>query len=94
MQPLADGAAAHRLGKERVKYAYAYKTLLMENGWLANGTDFPVENISPIYSFYAAVSRKDLTGWPENGFQKENALSREQALRSITILGCKRLFHG
>lgn len=84
--------AGERLGKERVKNAYAYANLLRENGWLANGTDFPVENINPIFSFYAAVSRKDLQGWPENGFQKENALNREQALRSITIWAAKGCF--
>ena len=84
--------ADDRLGKERVKYAYAYASLLKQNGWLANGTDFPVENISPIYSFYSAVFRKDLKGWPEGGFQIENALTREQALRSITIWAAKGCF--
>ena len=84
--------AGERLGKERVKYAYAYASLMKQNGWLANGTDFPVENINPVYSFYAAVARKDLKGWPEGGFQKENALSREQALRSITIWAARGCF--
>ncbi len=84
--------ASDRLGKERVKYAYAYASLLKQNGWLANGTDFPVENISPIYSFYSAVFRKDLKGWPEGGFQIENALTREQALRSITLWAAKGCF--
>jgi predicted amidohydrolase YtcJ len=84
--------AGERLGPERIKYAYAYATLLKQNGWLVNGTDFPVEKINPVYSFYAAVSRKDLNGWPENGFQKENALTREQALRSITIWAAKGCF--
>jgi hypothetical protein len=84
--------AGERLGKERVKYAYAYAMLLKQNGWLANGSDFPVENINPIYSFYAAFSRKDLKGWPANGFQIDNALTREQALRSITIWAAKGCF--
>jgi predicted amidohydrolase YtcJ len=77
--------AADRLGHERIANAYAYKTLLDQNGWLINGTDFPVEDISPLKTFYAAVSRQDLSGFPEGGFQPENALSREEALRSITI---------
>lgn len=77
--------ADERLGSERIKTAYAYADLLKQNGWLINGTDFPIENISPLHTYYAAVSRKDLKGWPEDGFQKENALSREDALRSITI---------
>lgn len=77
--------AEKRLGEGRIKTAYAYKNLLNENGWLINGTDFPIESINPLYTFYAAVSRKDRKGWPEEGFQIENALSREEALKSITI---------
>ena len=84
--------ADERLGSNRIKTAYAYADLLSENGWLINGTDFPVENISPLLTYYAAVSRKDLSGWPESGFQKENALSREDALRSITIWPAKGSF--
>ena len=76
--------ADERLG-ERIKNAYAYQQLLQQNGWVINGTDFPIEDISPIYTFYAAVARKHLDGTPAEGFQMENALSREQALRSITI---------
>jgi predicted amidohydrolase YtcJ len=52
---------------------------------VALGTDFPVEGISPINTFYAAVARKDLKGQPAEGFQAENALTREDALRGITI---------
>jgi len=77
--------AVDRLGPQRVKTAYAYKALLAQNGWVANGTDFPVENISPLFTFYASVTRKNINGLPEGGFQIENALSREEALRSITI---------
>jgi predicted amidohydrolase YtcJ len=65
---------------------------LKQNGWLINGTDFPVEGISPLHTFYAAVARKDMNGWPEDGFQMENALSREDALRSITIWPAKGSF--
>ena len=77
--------APDRLGQERTTWAYAYKDLLSQNGWLANGTDFPIENISPLLTFYAAVTRKNIQGKPENGFLMKNALSREEALRSITI---------
>lgn len=79
--------AKDRLGSERVKYAYAYNDLLKAVGMVAIGTDFPVENINPMYSFYAAVARKDLKGFPEGGFQMENALSRENTLRGMTIWG-------
>lgn len=74
-----------RLGEERAKGAYAYKDLLDQNGLIALGTDFPVEGIDPIRTFYAAVFRQDENGFPEGGFQMENALSREEALKGMTI---------
>ena len=76
--------AADRLGY-RIKNAYAYKNLLDVSKVIALGTDFPVEDISPVKTFYAAVIRKDLNGFPKNGFQIENSLSREEALKGITI---------
>lgn len=84
--------AAERLGKERVKGAYAYKKLLQQNGWLVLGTDFPVEDINPMLTFSAAVVRKDTKGFPANGFQTENALSREEALKGMTIWAAKGSF--
>jgi len=84
--------AGERLGKKRLKSAYVYKQLLEQNGWLPLGTDFPVENINPMYTFYAAVERKDLKGRPEGGFQPENALTREEALRGMTIWAAKANF--
>jgi len=84
--------AADRLGPQRIKGAYAYKRLLEENGWIPLGTDFPVEDISPFKTFYAAVVRKDAKGWPPAGFQMENALTREEALRGMTIWVAKANF--
>jgi predicted amidohydrolase YtcJ len=84
--------AGSRLGSRRMRFAYAYKNLLDQNGWIANGTDFPIENISPLLTFYAAVARQDLSGKPDKGFQMENALSREEALRSITIWAARAGF--
>ncbi len=84
--------AEERVGPERMKGAYASKRLLDMNGWLPNGTDFPIEKISPLLTFYAAVARKDLNGYPENGFQSGDALNREEALRSITIWAAKGSF--
>lgn len=84
--------AEQRLGRERIKWAYAYKYLLSQNEWIVNGTDFPIENISPLLTFYASVSRKDRNGMPQDGFQIENALSREEALKSITIWASKGCF--
>ncbi|MDB5223215.1 MAG: amidohydrolase [Chitinophagaceae bacterium] len=84
--------AAERLGPERVKGAYAYKQLLQQNGWIPLGTDFPVEDISPFKTFLAAVVRKDANGSPANGFQTENALTREETLRGMTIWAAKAGF--
>lgn len=76
--------AAQRLGEKRVKNAYAYKQLLQAYGIIALGTDFPVEDISPFKTFYAAVARKDSKGFPESGFQMENALTREETIKGMT----------
>lgn len=85
--------AEERVGKERIKGAYAYKRLLELNGWLPNGSDFPVEEINPLYGFYSAVARKDFEGYPDSGFQIDNALTREQALRAMTIWAAKIEFN-
>lgn len=77
--------AALRLGKFRVKQSYAYKKLLEQNGIIALGTDFPVEDYNPIGTFYAAVARKDKKGNPAGGFLMENALTREEALLGMTF---------
>jgi predicted amidohydrolase YtcJ len=84
--------AGQRLGKDRIKNAYAYKRLLEQNGWLPNGTDFPIEGIEPLKTFYASVARKNTLGQPENGFMPENALSRMEALKSITTWAAKASF--
>lgn len=77
--------AEDRVGSERVKGAYAYKTLLEKSGRVALGTDFPVEQVNPFLTFYAAVARKDVKGFPEEGFQKENGLTRAETLKGMTL---------
>nr|MBK9652822.1 amidohydrolase [Bacteroidota bacterium] len=77
--------AQDRVGAERMKAAYAYKQLLDVCGMIAAGSDFPVESINPMFGFYAAVARKDQKGYPKNGFQKQDAISRQDALRAMTI---------
>ncbi len=77
--------AEERVGKERIKHSYAYKKMLNKAGIIALGTDFPIEEVNPMYTFYAAVARKDLKNYPEGGFQFENALSREETLKGMTI---------
>lgn len=77
--------AQDRLGAEREKGAYAYKKLLDQAGIIALGTDFPVEKVSPFLTFYAAVARKDTENYPEDGYMKDQALSREETLKGMTI---------
>ena len=81
--------AGDRLGVDRLKGGYAYKQLLDQNNWLPLGTDFPVEEINPFKTFLAAVARQDSKGFPAGGFQMENALSREQTIRGMTIWAAK-----
>ncbi|MFN7540352.1 MAG: amidohydrolase [Bacteroidota bacterium] len=81
--------AGDRLGTERLKGGYAFRQLLEQNGWIPLGTDFPVEDISPYKTFLASVFRKDSKGFPAGGFQMENALTREQTIRGMTIWAAK-----
>jgi predicted amidohydrolase YtcJ len=84
--------AADRLGPQRVKGAYAFKDLMKQNGWIPLGTDFPVEDISPFKTFLAAVFRVDAKGYPAGGYQMENSLSRQDAIRGMTIWAAKSNF--
>lgn len=84
--------AAERLGAVRIKSAYAYKQLLQTNGWIPLGTDFPVEYIDPLKTFFAAVARQDANNFPAGGFQPENALTRQEALKGMTIWAAKAAF--
>ena len=84
--------AESRLGRERMKGAYAFKDLLKQNGWIPLGTDFPVEDISTFKTFLASVVRKDAAGYPAEGFQMENALSREETIKGMTIWAAKAGF--
>jgi predicted amidohydrolase YtcJ len=77
--------AEERIGKDRMKGAYAYRNLLNRYGKIALGTDFPVEQVNPFLTFYSATYRKDSNNFPEDGFQMENSLSREETLRGMTI---------
>lgn len=84
--------AEERLGAQRIKGAYAFRQLLNQNGWIPLGTDFPVEDISPFKTFLAAVFRQDAKGFPVGGFQYENALTREETIRGMTIWAAKSCF--
>ena len=83
--------ADERVG-ERLEDAYVYKELLDQLGWIPSGTDFPVEDVNPMYTFHSAVYRQNLDFVPSEGFQMENALTKEEALRSMTIWAAKASF--
>ena len=84
--------AGERLGAERLKTAYAYKELLKQYGQLALGSDFPVEDINPLFGFHSAVARQDAKNFPVAGFQMENAISRPDALRGMTTWAAHAAF--
>jgi predicted amidohydrolase YtcJ len=77
--------AEDRIGEERIERAYVYKTLLNKAELIVLGTDFPVEKVNPMYTFYAAVARKDLNNFPEGGYRPKEALSRLETLKGMTI---------
>lgn len=74
-----------RLGAERVKHAYTFNSLLNWRGVLPLGTDFPVEDIDPLRTLYAAVTRQDSLGFPNEGFLPSEKLSRIDAIKGMTI---------
>jgi predicted amidohydrolase YtcJ len=79
------GWAEQRLGPERIRGAYAWRSLLDTGVVVPNGTDFPVEQVNPLLTFHAAVTREDPRGFPEGGWYPAQRMSREEALRSMTI---------
>ncbi|TGE08542.1 amidohydrolase [Hymenobacter fodinae] len=84
--------AGERLGQERLKTAYAFNDLRKQYGQVALGSDFPVEDINPLYGFHSAVARQDAKNYPAQGFQMENALSRPDALRGMTTWAAHAAF--
>jgi predicted amidohydrolase YtcJ len=80
-----------RLGA-RVSNAYRARSLLEQHGWLPNGSDFPIEKINPLFGFHSAVTRKDKDGLPEGGFKPVETLTREQAIRAMTIWAARANF--
>jgi len=76
--------AEARLGPERVKGAYAWRTILNAGGRLALGSDFPVEDVNPFFGIYAAVTRQDQKGWPEGGWYPSQKLTLAEAIRGFT----------
>ncbi|MEO8578876.1 MAG: amidohydrolase [Gemmatimonadales bacterium] len=77
--------AEARVGPQRIRGAYAWRSLLNTGVIIPNGTDFPVEEVNPLLTFHAAVTRQDPTNWPAGGWYPEQKMTREEALQSMTI---------
>ncbi len=77
--------AEDRVGPERIRFAYTWRSLADSGARLAFGSDFPVEEVNPMLGLYAAVTRRDLEGWPEGGWYPEEAVTRQEALRGFTL---------
>lgn len=77
--------AEDRVGSERIKGGYAWKTFVNQGTMVASGSDFPVEHVNPFFGLYSAVTRQDHQGNPEGGWYPSESLSRKQALRSFTL---------
>ena len=77
--------AEQRVGPERIKGAYAWRTLLNTGVIIPNGSDFPVEQVNPLISFHSSVTRQDAKNWPEGGWYPDEKMTREEALQSMTI---------
>jgi predicted amidohydrolase YtcJ len=76
--------AEQRLGPERIRGAYAWRTLLRSGARLAFGSDFPIEEVNPLLGLYAAVTRQDADGRPKGGWYPAERLTAEEALRAFT----------
>jgi predicted amidohydrolase YtcJ len=77
--------AESRVGPQRIRGAYAWRSLLNTGVIIPNGTDFPVEEVNPLLTFHAAVTRQDPTNWPAGGWYPEQKMTRQEALQSMTI---------
>jgi predicted amidohydrolase YtcJ len=77
--------AEARVGPQRIRGAYAWRSLLNTGVIIPNGTDFPVEEVNPLLTFHAAITRQDPTNWPTGGWYPEQKMTREEALQSMTV---------
>lgn len=76
--------AEQRVGKERIKGAYAWRKFLDSGIHLAFGSDFPVESVNPLLGIYSAYTRQDLKGKPIDGWFADQRLTREEAVKGFT----------
>lgn len=81
-----------RLGPTRVLGAYAWRSLINSGVIVPNGSDFPVEEVNPLISFHASIARQDANDWPAGGWFPEQRMTREEALRSMTLWPAQAAF--
>jgi predicted amidohydrolase YtcJ len=86
------GWAQARLGPERIKGAYAWRSFLKTGAHIANGTDAPVEQINPMITFHSAVTRQDASNQPPGGWYPDQRMTRMEALKSMTIWAAEANF--
>jgi predicted amidohydrolase YtcJ len=79
----------HRLCSHRLRGAYAYQTLLKQNGYIPLGTDFPVEGIAPLNTYFSAVFRANINDPKQTVYLKDESLSPLEALYGITLWAAK-----
>lgn len=77
--------AEKRLGPERIRGGYAWRRFLDAKAVIAAGSDFPVEPANPFYGFYAALTRQDQSGFPSDGWYKDQVMTREETLKAFTV---------
>jgi predicted amidohydrolase YtcJ len=77
--------AERRLGPDRIRGAYAWRALLNTGVVIPNGTDFPVEHVNPIITFHSSITRQDADNQPPGGWYGDQKMTREEALRSMTL---------
>ncbi|WP_395681847.1 amidohydrolase [Dokdonella sp.] len=77
--------AEDRVGRERLRGAYAWRTFLKQGTRIAGGSDFPVESANPFFGLHSAVTRQDHDGHPPGGWHAEQAMKRIEALRAFTL---------
>jgi predicted amidohydrolase YtcJ len=77
--------AEQRLGHDRIKGAYAWRTFLKQGSRIACGSDFPVESPNPFFGIHAAVTRQDASNLPAGGWYPDQAMKLTEALRCFTL---------
>ena len=77
--------AEQRVGPERIKGAYAWRSFLQQGSRIACGSDFPIESPNPLQGIHAAVTRQDMQDVPRGGWHKEQAMTLVEAFRCFTL---------